>query len=89
MHAHNPRLQSSIHLPEAWGSKSPKHADSLTGKQGGDPDRKGEGQNQEESIRGKEGERDKKAEEEGEETKEEERREGSERRQKRDKGREE
>lgn len=42
MHAHIPRLQSSTHLPETWGSKSPKHIDSLTGKQGGDPDRKGE-----------------------------------------------
>ena len=41
-HTHTPKTTVIRTLPMAWGSKFPDHADSLTGKKGGDPDRKGE-----------------------------------------------
>lgn len=39
---HTPKLESSTHLPMAWGSKSPRHADSLTREKGEDTGTTGE-----------------------------------------------
>ena len=41
-HTHTPKLQSSTHFLWYGAPSLPKHADSLTGEKGGDPDRKGE-----------------------------------------------